>query len=307
MVTPSRLAAPAAAILLDRILGDEPLDPHPVAVFGSGMTRLEYRWWADDRGRGVLHAAAGVVVGAGAGRITRSGVLATWVAVGGRSLDRAAASVSDALRAGDLDLARERLPSLVGRDPRDLDEAEIARAVVESVAENTVDAVVAPVLWAVVAGAPGALGYRAINTLDAMVGHRSPRHERFGWASARLDDAANLVPARIAALLVALVRPERAGAVARIVRRDAHRHPSPSGGVVESAFAAALDRSLGGPLRYGDRHEDRPVLGDGPPVDIADIDRARRLARDVDLALAAILGGAAAARLLVDRRRGRRP
>src|SRR5699024_5522487 len=142
------------------ILGERPLEPHPVALFGSAMAHLENRWWADDRARGLLHTATGLSIGAGAGRLVRSSTVATYVAVGGRSLDEAAASVATALHAGDLDLARDRLPSLVGRDPRDLDEAEIARAVVESVAENTVDAVVAPVLWAVVAGASGALGYR---------------------------------------------------------------------------------------------------------------------------------------------------
>ncbi len=118
----------------------------------------------------------------------RSTAWATGLAVGGRSLWRAAEDVAQALTRGDVEGARALLPNLVGRDPNNLDEEEIVRAVVESVAENTVDAIVAPVLWAAVAGAPGALGYRAVNTMDAMVGHHSERYEHYGWASARLDD-----------------------------------------------------------------------------------------------------------------------
>lgn len=289
MVSAARFLAPAAGIIVDRFLGERPLDPHPVALFGSAMNRIEHRWWADDRRRGVAHAAVGILLGAGAGRLVGSAVLATYVAVGGTSLDEAAAEVEDALRTSDLALARDRLRSLAGRDPSELDADDLARAVVESLAENSVDAVIAPAFWAVVAGAPGALGYRAVNTLDAMVGHRSARHRRYGWASARLDDVANHVPARLAALLVAAIRPARAGEILRIVSRDAPAHPSPSGGVIESAFAAALDRRLGGPVRYGDREEVRPVLGNGPPVGPGDIAAARRLARDLHLAFAGVL------------------
>ncbi len=167
------------------------------------------------------------------------------------------------------------------------------RAVVESVAENTVDAVVAPALWGAVLGGAGALGYRAANTLDSMVGHRSPRYARFGTASARLDDALGWVPARATAVLVALVRPGRAGAVVTAVRRDAPAHPSPNAGVAEAAFAAALGVQLGGANRYGDRVEVRPALGDGPPPGRGDVGRAVALSRDVTLALAALLAGAA--------------
>src|SRR5204863_6463621 len=124
----------------------------------------------------------------------------------------------------------------VGRDPSELDESGVARAVVESVAENTVDAVVAPACWAAVFGAPGVLAHRAVNTLDAMVGHRSARYARFGWAAARLDDGAAWVPARLTAVLVALVRPRAARLVWQAVRRDAPAHPSPNAGVAEAAF-----------------------------------------------------------------------
>lgn len=277
------------AIVVDRVVGEPPVRPHPVAAFGTAMRRLEDRTWADSRFRGIAHTAAGVGLGAAVGGLAHSTLVPTYVAVAGRALDDAAAEVEAALVEGDLARARDRLPALVGRDPSGLDADEIARAVVESLAENTVDAVIAPALWGVALGGPGAIGYRAVNTLDAMVGHRSARYERFGWASARLDDAANWVPARAAALLVALVRPRSARRVIEVVRRDATGHPSPNGGVVESAFAAALGLRLGGPSRYGDRAEVRPFLGDGPTPTAADIPRARRLARDVDLALAAVL------------------
>jgi adenosylcobinamide-phosphate synthase len=209
--------------------------------------------------------------------------------VAGRALGQAAAEVAVALEKGDLEAARALLPALVGRDPSQLDEKEIARAAVESVAENTVDAVVAPALWAAAAGPCGALGYRAINTLDAMVGHRSARYERYGWASARLDDAAGWVPARVTAGLVAAVRPGATGAVVRAVRRDAPAHPSPNAGVAEAAFAAALGLRLGGTNRYGDRVELRPPLGTGRPPEWPDIARAVQLSADVALALAAAL------------------
>ncbi len=284
-----RAGAAALGIVADRLLGEPPVRPHPVSLFGRLMRASEARLWADRRAPGALHAAFGIGVGAAAGRLSRSTVASTYLAVAGRALDEAASEVEAALLADDLDRARELLPALVGRDPSALGADEIARAVIESLAENTIDAVVAPALWAVAAGGAGALGYRAVNTLDAMVGHRTARHERFGWASARLDDAANWVPARVGAALVVLVRPSAAGDVARAVRRDAPGHPSPNGGVIEAAFAAALGLRLGGPSRYGDRLEERPTLGDGKPASPTDIAAARRLARHVDLALAALL------------------
>jgi adenosylcobinamide-phosphate synthase len=165
------------------------------------------------------------------------------------------------------------------------------------VAENTVDAVVGPVFWAVALGAPGALAYRAVNTMDAMVGHHSPRYEQFGWAAARLDDVAGFVPARITALLVCLASPARAGAVIDAVRRDAPSHPSPNAGVAEAAFAAALGVELGGTVRYGARVEDRPRLGVGPRPAPPDIGRAIRLADRVELLLTGMLvAGAVLAR-----------
>jgi len=289
----------ALGVLVDARFGEPPLDPHPVATFGSAMTAYERRAYADTRPAGMGHAGVGVGLGLAAGRLAGAGVVATAaataLAVAGHGLAEAALTVGGALERGDLDGARAALPSLVGRDPTDLDDQAIARAVVESVAENTVDAVVAPACWAAVAGAPGALGYRAVNTLDAMVGHRSPRYARYGWASAHLDDVANWVPARVTALLVMAVRPGTAGAVLRTVRRDAPAHPSPNSGVAEAAFAAALGLRLGGESRYGDRVEVRPSLGDGRAPGAADIVDAVELAGDVGLALAGLLAVAGTA------------
>jgi adenosylcobinamide-phosphate synthase len=290
--------AAAAGVLADRAVGEPPVRPHPVAAFGAAMGEVERRLHRDRRVRGVAHAGIGLGLGLGAGAALGSTAAATYVAVAGRALREAAEGVGSALGAGDVEDARRLLPTLVGRDPSPLDATGVARAVVESLAENTVDAVVAPALWAVVGGAPGALGHRAVNTMDAMVGHRSPRYARYGWASARLDDAAAWVPARVTAVLVAAARPASALAVARTVHRDAGGHPSPNAGVAEAAFAAALGLRLGGTLRYGDRVEHRPILGDGRPPVAADIARAVRLADQVGLLLAGVLaaGGLAAAR-----------
>jgi len=168
---------------------------------------------------------------------------------------------------------------------------------VESLAENTVDAVVAPALWGALLGAPGTLGYRAVNTMDATVGYHNERYEDYGWASARLDDMANFIPARVTAALVAAVRPSAARAVWRAVRHDAPLHPSPNSGVAEAAFAAALGVRLGGVNTYGGRIERRAQLGWGRAPEAPDIGAAVALCRDVTRGLiVSLLALAAAAR-----------
>ena len=192
---------------------------------------------------------------------------------------------------GDVDGARRLVPSLCGRDPRSLDEAGIARATVESVAENTADAQVAPLWWGAIGGVPGLLVYRGANTLDAMIGHRSPRLLHFGWAAARFDDVANYLPARATGLLVATCAPVVAGSPRAAVlawRRDAARHPSPNAGVVEASFAGALGVRLGGPTQYAHRLEVRPTLGEGRAPTVADVTRSVRLSRAVQLAAAGV-------------------
>jgi adenosylcobinamide-phosphate synthase len=226
---------------------------------------------------------------------------ATWTVLGGRTLRREAGMMADALERDDLPAARARLSHLCGRDPSALGPAELARATVESVAENTSDAVVAPLFWGAVAGLPGLLGYRAANTLDAMVGHRSARYARFGTPSARLDDALNLVPSRLTALLVVAAAPlvggERAEAW-RVWRRDGADHPSPNAGQCESAMAGALGVRLGGRNVYSGRTEVRPLIGDGPRPAVAHIRPAARLSGAVALAAVALAATVLAATVL---------
>jgi adenosylcobinamide-phosphate synthase len=283
--------------LADRVVGD-PGRGHPVAGFGAAASWLEARSYADRRAAGVVHTSAlvgaAIVLGAVFERLISNRSLstvvttaaATWAVLGGRSLSREAATVAGQLAAGSLLAARDQVRHLVGRETAELSTEEVARATVESVAENASDAIVAPLLWGAVAGLPGLLGYRAANTLDAMIGHRSSRYLRFGWAAARLDDLANWVPARLAALAAAAWAPlvgGTAGKAIDVVRRDAGRHPSPNAGVVEAAFAGALDVQLGGRNAYHGTVEDRGILGNGQPVTVADIKRANRLAAAVSL------------------------
>lgn len=289
LLRPAWLIGAGLGVVADRALGEPPTSMHPLVHFGRAMDTLEGVIYRDDRQQGIIHALLGTTLGAVAGRLVRSTTVASYVAVGGRALGEAANAVGDALVDDDLERARTLLPALVGRDPSDLNATEIARATVESVAENTVDSVVAPVLWAALCGPAGALGYRAVNTMDAMVGHHSARYENYGWASARLDDVANWLPARATAALVALVRPRATMNIIRGVLTQAPHHPSPNSGVGEVAFAAALGLRLGGRNRYGERIEDRPSLGYGRSAKGDDIDDAVRVGRDVSTALAVIL------------------
>ena len=303
----------AVGVGLDALLAD-PQAAHPVAAFGRLAGALEREVHRDSRLVGAGYAgllcagvaAAGVALRRAAGerpaRVAGLTAAATWVVLGGTSLRREAAAMDALLRADDLPAARRRLSHLCGRDPHGLELADLARATVESVAENTSDAVVAPLLWGAVGGVPGLLAYRAVNTLDAMVGHRSPRHARFGWAAARADDVANLVPARVTAALAVGLAPVVGGrprAALRVWRRDGARHPSPNAGPVEAAFAGALGRTLGGRLAYAGRVEDRPLLGDGPAPAVADVARAAHLSFAVQAAAAAL---AVAVRALLVRR-----
>jgi adenosylcobinamide-phosphate synthase len=289
------VAADAVGLLagyaVDALLGD-PRRFHPVAGFGTAAGALERRLYAPRRSAGAAFTAiavgAPVLAGVAATVLTRRRPAArmvlvaatTWTVLGGRTLRREAATMAGHLERADLPAARNRLGHLCGRDPSTLDEPELARATVESVAENTSDAVVAPLFWGAVAGLPGLLGYRAANTLDAMVGHRSPRYARFGTPSARLDDLLNLAPARLTGLLTIAVAPLASGSrteALRVWRRDRNDHPSPNAGQCESAMAGALGVRLGGRNVYSGRSETRPFLGDGPKPTAGHLRRAARL------------------------------
>jgi adenosylcobinamide-phosphate synthase len=215
----------------------------------------------------------------------------TWAAVGGRSLAGAGRDLGEAVRSGDLERARTLAPTLVGRDPSRLDGPQLCRAAVESVAENTADAVIGPLLWGALAGPAGVVGYRAANTLDAMVGHKSPRYLRFGWAAARLDDLLGWPGSRLGAALACLLAPAvggDAGRAWRTVLADGGAHPSPNAGRMEAAFAGAFGVRLGGRNDYGDRVEDRPTLGAGSLPGPDDVDRAVRLSLLIGVATAAL-------------------
>lgn len=290
----------ALGSLADAALGD-PRRGHPVAGFGRAAGALERVTWRDSRTAGALHWAACTApvaaLGVAADRATRGRPVvralvtgaATWAVLGGTSLGRAGTRMSELL--DDLPAARAHLPTLAGRDPSALGEAELVRATVESVAENTSDAAVAPLVWGAVAGVPGLLAYRAVNTLDAMVGYRSARYARFGWASARADDLANWVPARLTAALTVAVAPLVGGSASgarRVWWRDGAAHPSPNSGRCEAAAAGALGVQLGGRNVYGSRVEDRPVMGGGRAPERADVGRAVALSRAVWTAAAAL-------------------
>ena len=284
-----------AGYVADLVAGD-PRRWHPVAGFGATAATIERSAYAPSRVRGALVTGALVAGAAGvvellARRTSRAAVLVavTWAALGGRSLRREAGAVGDFIEREELDLARSRLRSLCGRDATGLDASDLSRAVVESLAENTSDAVVGALLWGAIAGPGGVAAYRAANTLDAMFGHRNARYAQFGWAAARLDDAMSWPAARACAALACLAAPLVGGSLletVRTIRRDGGAHPSPNAGQVEAAFAGALGLRLGGPLAYAGAAEVRPTLGAGRTPTPADARRAARLSLAVSTAAA---------------------
>ncbi|MDV7198033.1 cobalamin biosynthesis protein [Rhodococcus kroppenstedtii] len=304
----TRSSALLLSWLADVVLGD-PQRRHPVAAVGSAAARLETLTYRDTRAAGVVHTAVvlSTVVGGAVAvdralrpwpwlhtAVTAAGI---WACLGGTTLGRTGAAMADAVAAGDLYAARAIVPSLCGRDPSLLDEAGVVRAAVESVAENTSDATVGVLVWAAVAGLPGAVGYRTVNTLDAMIGYRNDRYSRFGWCAARLDDVVNLVPARLTGLLTVGLAPVVGGSPARALRawrEDAGSHPSPNAGVAEATAAGALGVGLGGETAYRHGVEQRPRLGRGPAPTTDDLRRAVRLSAAVQAAAALVTAGATA-------------
>lgn len=289
-----------AALAADALVGDPPAlfrrVPHPVALVGGSIAWLERilnRGDLDDgarRLRGIATVALTVALAAAVGAaIDRAAAAFRWggvveiaalaVLVAQRSLFDHVAAVARGLESGGLAAGRSAVSHIVGRDPEHLDEHGVARAAIESLAENFSDGVVAPVLWYLLLGLPGICAMKAINTLDSMIGHRSERYRAFGWAAARLDDAANLLPARLAGVLVVLAATLLPGAggghALRAMLRDARKHRSPNAGWPEAAMAGALGLALGGPRRYGSELVREAWLGSGnPEATPADIRRA---------------------------------
>lgn len=310
MLFPTRAVGLGLGVLADAAFADPPRG-HPVAGFGWAAAALERRWHRDSISAGAMYAVvcvgAPTLFGALAQRRAGGGVpqilvtaAATWTVLGGTSLGREANLMSRHLLDGDLPAARARLRHLCARDPSALGVEDLTRATVESVAENTCDAVVAPLFWGAIAGVPGLLGYRAVNTLDAMVGYRNAHYERFGKAAAKLDDVVNLVPARLTGALTVLAAPSVGGSprgAGRALRTDRGAHPSPNAGWSEAAAAGALGVRLGGSNVYPGYVEDRPVLnGSGAAPTVADVVCAVRLARVVGLGAAVLAVLATAAR-----------
>ena len=277
----------ALALLLDLLVGDPRWLPHPVTMIGRGITLLDQhlrRPWLNLRWAGILMLLTVVGSSAGAtwlllkgmdhihplvGLIGAGVVSATCLAA--RSLHVESARVATALTSGDLQGARHYLSLIVGRDTDRLEEPEIWRAVVETVAENTSDGVIAPLFWLTVGGPVAAMAYKAVSTLDSMVGYRNERYLHLGWASARIDDLLNFIPARLTALLIiiaAALTGRSAVSAARITLRDRLKHPSPNSAHPEAAAAGALGVCLGGAASYGGTAAFKERLGDpGRPLD----------------------------------------
>jgi adenosylcobinamide-phosphate synthase len=300
---PDPLLLLVMAIGLDAALGEMNglfrYIPHPVVVIGRIIAALERRLnksersEANRRGRGILLALgmvlAALAVGGGIAFLARVlphfwlfevFVAATLLAQ--RSLFEHVHDVADALGGKGLEAGRYAVSRIVGRDPQSLDEHGVARAAIESLAENFADGVVAPVFWYVVLGLPGLLAYKTVNTLDSMIGHKNDRYRAFGMASARLDDVLNLIPARLAGLMLALAAPfvprGRPFAALRTMITDARHHRSPNSGWPEAAAAGALDLALGGPRKYPGLVVDEKWIGAGRArAGIADIHRALHL------------------------------
>lgn len=301
MLLPRKLWwVPLAGLLADRLVPD-PQQHHPVAVFGNYASFLERKLYRDNRKAGAVFLLAAVVppVAVAAVLQRQAPALATgaalWAAIGQHTLGKVGSNLAAALAAGDLEGGRNWLPWLVSRDPAQLDEAGIVRATVESLAENTVDATIAPLLFSL-GGAPLVVLHRTVNTLDAMVGYHNDRYENFGWAAAKTDDVLAWLPARFCgAVHVA------AGAVAgkevvqrtvRAWRSQARLHPSPNAGVAEATAAALLEVKLGGRTVYRHGVEQRPELGCGPAPTVATISQAVRLgSRDAVVTAATVAAG----------------
>lgn len=276
------LALIVAAMLLDLLLGDPAWLPHPVVGIGRVIARLERAWnhgTAADRrrrGRWLTVLVVGGTWGISFSLLAVLAWISPWLAVAtelgllamslaAKGLAQAARAVAEPLTRGDMAAARQALAMIVGRDTAELDESELARGAVETVAENTVDGITAPLFWALLGGAPLALAYKATNTLDSMVGYRSPRFEDFGRASARLDDAVNWLPARLTVvslwLAAWLIPGSRLTGVLATTRREAPRHPSPNAGWPEAMVANLMGVRLGGLNHYDGRPAPRATLG----------------------------------------------
>jgi adenosylcobinamide-phosphate synthase len=314
----SRLLLLLAGIAIDALFGDMPAAfahiPHPVVLAGRAISFFDRklnrasRSERSRRERGIVTVIALVGLAAGLGiavdRLCQGSpigaaieALVIGILLAQRGLYEHVAAVAVALERSGLPAGREAVRHIVGRDPMRLDAPGVARAAIESLAENFSDGVVAPVFWYLLLGLPGLLGYKMANTLDSMIGHRTLRYRSFGWAAARFDDGLNLVPARLSGLLLAaaaaFVGEASAGRAFATLLRDARKHHSPNAGWPEAAMAGALGLALAGPRDYAEGRVEDPWLGSGTPLARpADIGRALRLYALACLLLAGVILGA---------------
>lgn len=286
------------AWLLDALIGDPESLPHPVRWIGMFITNTEKNareLFKNKKAAGVfigilvpgtVYVCTLVVIKIIAGISTLLGAAASIIIIyyclSTRCLADEAGVILHRLRQGDLNGARQRLARIVGRDTENLEERDIVRATVETVSENTVDGILSPLFYAVIGGAPLAMAYKAVNTLDSMIGYKNDQYREIGWFSARLDDIANFIPARLSLIIIPLAAifydMKRALTALRIGIRDGHRSPSPNAGNPEACFAGALGIQLGGSSSYGGVVSHKPVLGDGErEIETDDIARAIKL------------------------------
>ena len=295
-----------AGVVADRLIPDPSNKWHPVAVFGQYAGWLEKKLYRPTKKAGAIYVATCVlppVVGAGlvAKYYPRLSLgFSLWAALGGTTLERIGSRMANTLETHDLAAARELVPWLCSRDPQILDTAGVARATVESLAENTSDAAIAPIVWAV-AGAPGVVLHRTVNTLDAMVGYKNDQYQEFGWAAAKLDDLLAFIPARLtAALHVGYATAYGRGREAlHAWRYDAPSHPSPNAGLVEATAAAAIGVQLGGQTHYRHGVELRPILGTGEAPNSDSIRKAVSLSKVTQFGAATVVGMMLAKKRLV--------
>lgn len=309
-----------AALALDALAGDPVWLPHPVVLIGRAISWGEHRLWSGqprtDFLNGLVLASCVTMLAGGAvwvaialcGSVSHwlssfAAVLVAWTTLAMRGLDDAAKTVELSLRSGDEHAARSAMPALVGRDPDQLDRAGMICATVESLAENLSDGIIAPLLFLFVGGPVAAMAYKAINTLDSMIGYRDQRYLYFGRAAARIDDVANYIPARLSAVCIVAGSAFTTGRLCPALRNclaDARKHLSPNSGFPESAMAGALGVQLGGEAIYGGEVEHRAMLGvaEREPT-VADIAAARSILR---VATAIAFASFALVRNLVARR-----
>ena len=296
---PFVLAPLLLALLLDALIGDPAwlyrAVLHPAALIGRAVALLDRALNRDTAAESTRRALGAVVIALLAGGAILLGLLihcllarlpygwclealAMSTLIAQRSLHLHVHAVAEGLERSGVEAGRAAVSHIVGRDPESLDEAGISRAALESLAENFSDGVTAPLFWGAIFGLPGLLAYKAINTADSMIGHRTDRHRAFGWAAARLDDLVNLVPARLAGAIIAAASGARFGPALSVMRRDAPKHRSPNAGWPEAALAGALGVAIAGPRRYHGLLVEDHWMGEGGKSEIGPAEIRRGLA-----------------------------